>query len=327
MQLGKRYLAIVLLIGILIGVGISYGYLLLMEQLRPSQRHGQVGVFYYVWYDPAESVSWEYPKICDKPILGYYNSCDSMVIQQHLTWMSDLRINFAIISWWGFYNQTDWSSFINNATYQVFKTARENITNVKLCIMVEPFNSPPYNKTDNPTYDYTGIYDYINRTFVQPYPTNYYKYEEKPLVCFFNDQYLTPNPNVIRNGDFTVKIVGGDTYADWIYLDLIKDLVSEPTVRNRQVSVTPRFDDSRFRSPQHTNDTDLTEGVYDKGWQRAISLTRSNAIDVVTICSWNEYPERTAIEPHWDADAYDHNPYFLYNKTKQYIFELKGYTT
>lgn len=322
MQLMKRHIVIALLIGILIGVGISYVYLLLIEQLNQKPWHGQVGVLYYVWYDPAESVSWEYPKICDKPVPGYYNSCDPTVIEQHLAWMSDLRINFAIISWWGFYNQTNWNAFINNATCQVFKTAKENVTNVKLCIMVEAFNA-----TSNPTYDYTGIYDYINTTFVQPYPTLYYKYEGKPLVCFFNNPYLTPNRNVSRNESFTVKIVGGDTYADWIYSDLVKEWVSEPTVRNRQVSATPRFDDSRFRSPHHINDTDLTEEVYDKEWQRAISLAHSNAIDVVTICSWNEYPERTAIEPHYDTDAYDHNPYFLYNKTKQYIFELKGYTT
>ena len=40
------------------------------------------------------------------------------------------------------------------------------------------------------------------------------------------------------------------------------------------------------------------------------------------ITSWNEYPERTEIEPHYDATACNQDPYFLYNKTKNYINQL-----
>lgn len=317
----KKYVVIALLIGILIGFGICYGYFSLINLREKSKSwcHVQVGTFYYVWYAPAEPTSWEYPKICDKPVLGYYNSCDPEVIAQHFAWLSDLHIDFIVVSWWGFYDQTDWNSFVDNATYQVFSVAKENVTNVKVCIMVEAFNW-----TENPTYSYTEIHNYIYDNFVEPYPTVYYKYTDKPLICFFNNPDLTPNGTFQKDSRFETIIVGGDAYADWIYTDLVKCWVSEPYTRNRQVSVTPRFDDSRFRTPPHINDTRLTNDIYGVEWKRAIELAKQNAIDVVTICSWNEYPERTSIEPHYDSTAWNHDPYFLYNETLKFTKQLKG---
>jgi len=317
----KKYIAVALLIGVLMGFAVCYGYYWWIDfrgKLR-SWCHVQIGIFYYVWYNPSDPTSWDYPKICDKPVLGYYNSCDPEVIKQHFAWLSDLRLNFAIISWWGLYNQTPWNSFINNATHQVFRFARENVTNIKFCIMVEPFN-----RTNNPTYNFTEIYNYVYDNFITPYPTVYYQYQEKPLICFFNNESLTPNGNIPKDNRFMIKIVGQQSYTDWIYTDLIP--VMEPTPRNRQISVTPRFDDSRFRTSSYVVDKNLCEEVYEEQWKRAIEYVKKGIVDVITICSWNEYPERTVIEPHWDADAYDRDPYFLYSKTRKYIAELKGIT-
>jgi hypothetical protein len=66
------------------------------------------------------------------------------------------------------------------------------------------------------------------------------------------------------------------------------------------------------------------EYLYAEQWSQAFNYSRQNAIDYVTITTWNEFPERTAIEPHFDATASSHDPYFLYNATKNYIAQLKG---
>jgi hypothetical protein len=320
----KRYIIAALLIGILMGVGICYVYFRWIDfgEKAKSLHHVQVGTFYYLWYDPHDigqdrPLNWEYPKICDKPILGYYNSCETEIIAQHFKWISDLGINFIILSYWGHYNQTEWFEHCLVSTHGVFKVAKDNITNVKVCIMIEPFNW-----TDNPAYSYAEIYNYVYDNFVTRYPTVYYRYQGKPLICFFNDEYLTPNGNITGDKRFSIKIIGKQSYVDWVYTDLIP--VVGPVPRNGQIPVTPRFDDSRFRYPNYTIDIDLSEGVYDNQWKRAIDYVRKGVVDVITICSWNEYPERTAIEPHWDADAYNHNPYFLYVKTKNYIQQLRG---
>jgi len=281
----------------------------------------EIGVFYYVWYNPNDPTSWEYPKIQDKPVLGFYNSCDSDVIKQHLDWISEAFIDFIIVSWWGMYNQTSWHSFINNATYQVFKTARENGSNVKVCIMVEPFN-----ETVN-GYNYTEIYDYIYSTFYEKFPTVYFKYDGKPLLLFYNAEYLTANGIIPEDNRFTVKIVGHSDYADWIYEDVATTHKPNPPIpRERQIPVCPRYDDYYVRYPNCTIDAKL-EYLYAEQWERAINLTQEGKIDIITITSWNEYPERTMIEPHYDSTAWNPDPFYLYNMTCDYVIQVKNLET
>jgi len=277
----------------------------------------QVGAFYYAWYDPASNVSWEYPKIQDKPVLGYYNSCDPAIIQQHLNWLSDLHVDFIVVSWWGMYNQTGWHSFINNSTVQIFQVASANFTNVEVAMMVEPFN-------ESGTYNFTEIYDYIYG-LVEEYPTVYFKVEgNKPLLCFFNGENMTSPDVFVRDDRFTVKIVGNDNTAEWQYDGVMKEdnpPIATPFPRDRQISVSPRFDDFYVRPNNKTVDAKL-EYLYAEQWQKALDYTKQNAIDFITITSWNEYPERTAIEPHYDATASNKDPYYLYNQTKDYIRQL-----
>lgn len=282
----------------------------------------EVGVYYYLWYDLSNPVSWEYPKIHDKPVLDFYNSSDPEIIKQHFAWMSELHIDFAILSWWGI------NTFTDNASKEVFATAKQNVTNVKLCIMIEPFN-------ETGTYNYTQLYDYIYGTFVSAYPTVYYKYfgsaesstfQLKPLLLFFNAPQLTPNGIFPRDSRFIIIISGNAPYAEWIYEDVKPDKPAAPVPRQRQISVLPRYDDYYVRSPNYTIDSKL-EYLYEEQWARAIEYSSNHSVDIVTITSWNEYPERTAIEPHYDSTAADRDPYLLFSKTQDYIAQLKGIST
>ncbi len=251
--------------------------------------------------------------------MGYYNSCDPAVIEQHFAWLSDLHVDFVVVSWWGMYNQTDWHSFINNATLQLFETARANVTNVKIAVMAEAFN-------DAEGYNFTEIYDYVYANFFERFPAEYYKVDGKPLLCFFNSENLTAPGIFQRDSRFTVKIVGNDNTAEWQY-DSVTAKNNPPGAipfpRDRQISVSPRFDDFYVRENNETIDAKL-EYLYVQQWKQALNLTKQNAVDFVIITSWNEFPERTAIEPHFDATATDHDPYLLYNLTREYIVELKN---
>ncbi|MEM2098639.1 MAG: hypothetical protein QXU99_02685 [Candidatus Bathyarchaeia archaeon] len=277
----------------------------------------QAGAFYYVWYNPADSASWVYPKIIDKPVLGYYNSCDPAVIVQHFAWLSDLHIDFIIVSWWGIYNQSDWHSFIDTATAELFETARVKETNVKIAIMVEPFN-------ESGCYNFTEIYEHVYANFFQKFPSEYYKVDGKPLICFFNDKNMT-SPTVFQKKiRFTVKIVGNDATAEWQYDSVTKKNnppTDMPFPRDRQISIGPRFDDFYVRPNNETVDAKL-EYLYAQQWENALNLTREGELDFIIITSWNEYPERTAIGPHYDATASNSDPYYLFNKTKNYIMQL-----
>ena len=279
------------------------------------KRSPQVGVFYYAWYNPTSAVSWEYPKIQDEPVLGYYNSCDPIVIQQHFSWLSDLHVDFIVVSWWGMYNQSDWHSFINNSTLQVFQVAMANPTSVKVALMVEPFN-------ESGTYNFADVYNWVYANLVEKYPTFYFKVEGKPLLCFYNDKNMTELGVFQKDDRFTVKIVGNDQTAEWLYdCATKKNNPVSATPRDRQISVSPRFDDFYVRENNETVDAKL-EYLYAQQWQKALDYAKQNTIDFITITSWNEFPERTAIEPQYDATASNQDSYYLYFKTKDYISQV-----
>ena len=275
----------------------------------------QVGIFFYVWYNPADEESWDRSKIVDRPVLGYYNSSDPAVIRQQLLLIEELGVDFVVISWWGFYD--DDGIFRDGAARQVFETAQSINSALKFAVMVEPFNET------GDSYDYGGIYDRVFDTFVEPYSGLYYNYSGKPLICFFNNESLTDNGVFPQDEEsrFNVVTVGQQFYTDWIYTDLnVYDLPAHDP--RGQVSVTPRFDDSRYREPSCVVDPNLTEEVYDlKEWENALKLVREGKVSFVLISSWNEYVERTQIEPCYDGTAAVPSD-FLYNITKEKISQL-----
>jgi hypothetical protein len=272
----------------------------------------QVGIFFYAWYNPAYDYSWKKSEIVDQPVLGYYNSSDPEIIEQQLLWIEELGVDFVVISWWGF--DDEYEKFIDNATKLVFETAQSINSSLKFAIMVEPTHSRNDSTMFGLPYDYSGIYNHVYGTFVEPYSDLYFNCTGKPLICFFNDGILTPDGVVPSDNRFTITLVGAEPYVQWIYTYLTGQ-VQNPNAR--QTSVTPRYGNSV--------DVNLTEGTYDEQWQNALKLVREGKVDTILITSWNEYPERHAIEPHYDGTAADLDPYFLYTKTKQYIRQLHSY--
>jgi len=298
--------------------GLSIGYITF--KVKPASTVN-IGLFYYTWYDTTSDESWNRSKIVDTPFLGLYDSSNSTVINQHLEWIEDLDVDFVILSWWGF--NDSYGNFNDNVAKQILSKAQEGKNFLKFAIMVEPFN-----KDNGATYDYATIYDHIYNEFVAPFQYVYYQ-EEKPLLYFFNDPdhnpSLTPNGTIPQDERFTTKIVGTQHYAQWIYTDLNNNTKPTKNPYTDQTSVTPRYDDTRI--PERENhcivDANLDQGTYNAQWQNAINLFKEERITTITITSWNEYPERTAIEPHHDATATNPDPYFLYNKTMDYIREVR----
>lgn len=296
----------------------------LLVQPACSQSRPKIGIFYYLWYNgPDDSSSWaNHTKIVDKPLLGYYNSSDPVIIEQHLKWMQELGIDFVILSWWG----DNYGNLTDYATREVLNIAQNINSTLKFAVIVEPFNG-----ISNPTYNYSIIYNHVYNDLVLPYSSIYYNYNGKPLVCFFNDPNnnpgLTPNGNIpYIDSRFSTVIVGDQNYVQWVHTDLDKWTNSSIPSNITETSVTPRFDDSRFRSRNCTVDPNLTKRVFDQEWNNAKQLWLDGKIDTIMISSWNEYVERTEIEPHFDATANNTNPYFLYNETKDYITQLANST-
>jgi hypothetical protein len=290
-------------------------------------QHVKVGLFYYVWYqgvygsghwngtppDDPRSLKW---RVVDEPVLGFYNSSDPKVIRQHLDWFKELGIDFLIISWWGP------NSFEDNATKAVFSTIEEYDYPIQIVIMVEAYNN-------SGTYDFNAICDYINSTYVVPYGSIYMRLYDLPLVCFWNDNIemtaTQANRDAIHNvTGFTTRIVGQSDYVDWYAwrpCSTTQDSTGYPDIFPKLsmdgfTCVEPRYDDSHIGGT-HTFDENYSDGMYDQQWRTVQEYANQGNLSIVAIYSWNEYHERSQIEPNIGPDGqYDLLPFY---KTYHYI--------
>lgn len=283
-----------------------------------------VGAYYYVWYDEGlGNRHWNstapYPEawnVVDTPLLGYYSSQNTTVIKQQLDWMKDLGLDFIIISWWGP------NSYEDNATKIVFSTLNQTGYPIQAAIMVEPYD--PAN-----AYNFEAIYKYIYDNYVSPYANIYMTFDSEPLVCFHNDEKMTGTES--RRTDiyysdtrFTTRIVGYNSYVDWWYgmpSNTNNSMAPLPSQKDNMFCVEPRYDNFYINgTPTARYDTDYTDGLYDNEWNVTIQLSAENKVNYVTICSWNQYHERTQIEPHTTDGKYALS---IFSKTKSYIDQIK----
>jgi len=292
---------------------------LVIEDTTLEAKDIKVGAYYYLWY----TGNWtrDHSNCVDTPVLGHYNSSEPSPIQKHLDWFEELRIDFLILSWWGIDSLTDKNIKI------MFSEVEKNPV-VELVVMLEPYNET-YGQEG---YNFTQIYNYIYDNFAtKPF---YMKLNDRPLLCIFNAENLTKNGEVPPDERFEIRLVGSKfkKYNNWEYEvpcisdtepPHVVDYANQHLCVDGEIMVCPRYDAHGWE-----RDLNLTEGLYDKQWARAINLAREGKVNIVTIISWNEYPERTFIEPTAvnSTSAYS-DPYFLFKKTKEYINILKGIFT
>ncbi|RLG76787.1 MAG: hypothetical protein DRO12_03805 [Thermoprotei archaeon] len=273
---------------------------------------GYVAAFYYVWYGDGGR-HWNDSAcntVVDTPVVGFYSSMNRSVVEWQLRLMKDIGIDVVIVSWWGP------GSYEDNATKLVFEVARE--VGIKAAIMVEPWlgNDPSlYNETW-----WKQVLDYIWNTYAVPHADVYFSWYGKPLLAAFNPIGYQYRPVDER---FSTRIVGHMSYVDWLYWS-----VPPRTSSNGVVSVMPRYDDyylylSGARDKYYRYDPHLTEGLYKDQWSYV--LQNKDMVRMVIITTWNEYHERTMIEPHWDATA-GVDPYHLYHLTKEFVESYRAST-
>jgi hypothetical protein len=337
-----------------------------------------VGVFWYLWYGYNYSSStwtggnattshWSdspVGEVVDRPLLGYYASLSNYTVGWQVEEMKTktARINFAVISWWG-WGITNFSNpglldqraeSIDNATLNVFKYMEAHDSNdFKLAIMVDAFNSNNSGQfTKMSGTNYTAIYNYVWNHFYSKYSNIVMNFEGKPLLFWFipldpypdssRDAYAsTSSPNT---SSFTNVVVGNSQYVNltlWQALNStyegsqgINAIAYEgnnPSISSKGiVSITPRYDDyylylDRGRSSYMRFDVSYNESLYQQQWNYVLS--HASSIRMVLIYSWNEYHERSEIEPHYDntslaVSGYD--PFYLLNLTNYYTAKLNN---
>ena len=265
-----------------------------------SASKAKVGLFYYVWYEGGlgnghwnSSLGWT---VVDTPLLGFYNSSDPSLIRQHLKWFEELGVDFLIVSWWGSSTLQGYE-FADTTTRLMFDLINETNSPIKITLMVEDFNQ-------SGTYDFTAIYDYIYDNYATRYGNEFFDLNGKPLVCWWNSDMTSTSESRQRIGNdsrFAARIIGHHDYVDWYAwrpcsVDDEDYPITLPKLsKDGFTCIEPRYDDSHI-GRSSTFDDDYSEGVYDRQWTWA--MKQGSNISIIAIYSWNEYHERSQIEPH-----------------------------
>jgi hypothetical protein len=287
-----------------------------------------VGVFYYAWYNGTgsstcpDSGHWNSTTtpqwaVEDNPLIGFYNSSDPNVIKQQLEEFKEIGIDFLIISWWGP------NSFEDDAAKTIFSVIKQYDYPVQVAIMVEAYNW-------SGIYDFKAIFGYINSTYVAPYGSIYMKLNDLPLVCFFNDNINMTATEENRTAiysvtGFSARIIGQSSYVDWYaWKPCSVDSNETPVINSNDsvVIIEPRYDGSHISQGANSAfDPTYSQRLYDNQWNYV--LNNKDKIKFVLIYSWNEYHERSQIEPCYQSFNQSFDPYYCYDKTLNYTNQLE----
>lgn len=319
-----------------------------------------VGTFLYLWYGyNSTSHTWtgglgtshwndsSSGLVKDTPSAGYYASLDNSTLSTQLTEMKCAGISVIVTSWWGTGNTTQSGTSstldgaINNATLNLFRylEATRSQWQFRVALMVEPFNST-YDMT---SHDYAKLYGYLYTHYYHPFNDLVMDWQGKPLLLSFNapwDGYgggfqagrLPPNST------FTYRLEGGTPNpVDWNFWQGVTFLDSaggtaepsnyehDPVISpDGEVAIAPRYDDyylwlAHERPGYMRFDYLSNEGMYSSEWNYV--LGKAGSVSLVLIYSWNEYHERTAIEPHVDYTTALPRDYLL-NQTGRFISQI-----
>ncbi len=284
-----------------------------------------VGVYYYAWYGNLDGTPgtrhWDYT--LDEPVVGRYSSFNDSVLGWQIGLIRDMGADLVFISWFGP------GSFEEEAALRFLEVDRTMGWPLRFAVLVEPYEEP---------FNYTACYDHVWESFVEPYGEGYFRRGGRPILPFFNPARPPPD------GRFEVHVAGdcgtGEPWEDWAWFVCEGGETSygsstfppwfgseaERVGRGGYCSVTPRFDDYHqytggARDSWRRFDVNLTDGLYERQWRLALEGAADGRVSLIGIYSWNEYHERSQIEPSIGPCGAD--PYDLYNRTRSYISRLR----
>lgn len=270
----------------------------------------QVGVYLFVWYQPA-GTGWgngasHVPAGGPRPTLGWYDSAQPEVLRAHLNGIADAGFDFAIVN----LVADDPSTW--DVVARLYREA--STSHLRLAVMLDGlYREPPA----------------VQRAWLERardefgnHP-NAFRLGGQPLVLLFSSfAPVTAEGVVVRNAYWSPDYRNGvnpfyrerspssPTYPiDWPFW-----APGLPPMLNGVVPLIPGYDDRhlmRERSIYYPRDDGR---LYAVQWEHALRLKP----DIITVYSWNEHFEGTAIEP---TDVWG-NQYV--DLTRRYVEQARG---
>jgi hypothetical protein len=250
-----------------------------------------VGVHYFAWYQP-DAGGWRnhatrVPADSPKPALGWYDSGNTDVMATHIRQMEETGFDFVAVHVIPALPHT-WS----NARAFVDRLSGHRL-NAAL-VLDSLYNEPAAVKAR-----------WVEKTR-QEFGTNshYLRLHGQPLVMLFSTRLDFDVPGVaLRNVYWSYRYdPGKNPFNGNLRLEPRDWPFWAPTpqpIANGLVPVIPGYTDAALGRQQSMVHERNNGQMYREQWQRALELHP----EVILVYSWNEYFERTAIEPtdSWGA--------------------------
>jgi hypothetical protein len=301
-----------------------------------------VGAVLYLWYGNAStgtgglgspgwnsSISPGGGVVVDQPTIGYYVSDSNETFAAQISEMQSAGISFAVVSWWG-PSSTGENGAINKATLDLFRYLAATRSDFKVAIMVDAYEGD----SNLSASQFAQDYNYVSSTFVQPFGQWYFDWQRKPLLMFFNPII----PNNPYNPNYTIRSIGNrPNPTQWTFWDAPASYLNSqagsgvnatndegnPVISSDgEVTIVPRIDSYHNAGSQGGSylrfDPTLATGLYSEQW----SYVLRSQVKLVIIYSWNEYYERSEIEPHYDYTNSTVSPSYLLDLTSRYTSNL-----
>lgn len=264
-------------------VDSPYGVAEIRSRLR-AQRP-LVGVHYFAWYQ-SDADGWRnhatrVPADAPKPALGWYNSADASVVTAHIRQLEETGFDFVAVHAIPALPQT-WSNA--HTFFDQLSTHR-----LKAVLVLDSlYDEPPAVKAH-----------WVERATIE-FGSNsrYLRLHGQPLVMLFSTHLDFDTPGaLVRNVYWTYRYdPGSNTFngdrglepRDWAFW-----APTPQPLTNGMVPVIPGYADAALGRPQSMVHERNNGEMYRQQWQRALALHP----EVILVYSWNEYFERTAIEP------------------------------
>jgi len=310
----------------------------------------KVGVFYYPWYAEGygnghwsgDATDHNLPgtwwTVVDRPALDWYASNDAKVIRRHLDWFAYAHIDFGIISWWGPIH--DEPAYDDDWAKALFNETRDYAPWFRWVISIEPC----YNVTEQGLGYLATLRNYVYDNYVVGYHAIWLNETDngQPFLFWMNGDDLvnaTVRTEAKNDTRFVTRILGQSGYVDWKTWTPYRGCnitTPFPPSADGFMCVMPRYDETRLDPEGKTPggprtivvDRDLDgsgmengEPLYDKQWKEVLS--NASAVKFVAIATWNDFTERTQIEPCYDlTSAHIGNTTYLLDRTKYWIKQL-----
>lgn len=252
----------------------------------------QFGTFYYTWYSGnPDNWVWGLPAeeaTIHQPLLGWYDSEDPAVMGQHFYWMKMAQFQFAVLSSWNMNpSEVDHQTFVGRMFFdRVDRWLRGTVMITYRGNSVDELQSWA---------------DYIWDNYVAPRPQAYLKHVGKPLLIIyrggdpwipFYDTRFTVRWQAVTNLPETetwwnYNVMG---YADHLSPQNAEYMVLIPGADERHL--VGKFG-REPPAPYHERSLEF--------FQVGLNRVAEVEPELCVVCSFNEWPETTAIEPSADA--------------------------